>query len=1042
MAIIEATIDGKTIRAEVSSGFLSLPPEEQKRLIREQYNVNQYNSEIPTYSPDMSVGDAMFFAGRLGGLDTVRGLSQIVGYNEEKMSAEQDKLHELMEHPEYGNKVKMAYFGGLILDPAGWVLPVAKARTAWKLFKYGLGTGALVGGASYVDPKAQSLIGEGKLSRPEQAALGAAAGGVLAPAIGKGLQAVTKGYESRVGNKAWKAITKTPELGTSPAGALAGYNFDEDATTEDKMRNALMGALIGGGSIVTKFSPKGRELRQEVGRRVVPKFGLSGQYIHEQGRKMVHENRILGEFNDLVRRLQKLDEPTRKALYKIVVGEAQPDSPENAMLAKEVRETVNKYSKEMVDLGLLSKDTFEKNIETYLHRVYKRPKGAEEGLPPTRLTTDEKIHFAFDELKMRGEVRAMPKDEWEVDKTFYTDQGYEIIKDIDPSEFKGSMKSVPRIVIRRDWTPEERLKMGEIQDVAIGLERTGQLMANDISTARFYKAIADDFSLPGNASEELIKAKGFTKHIPAEYIGGTGRLKYGALSDRWVSPNVENDIIRIEKYRTGTDWTKALDRYKKMNTVWKTTKTVLNLPVHFGNVVSNMQVYDGLGGKWSHFRPAAVEMKDAIVKGVESSDYKAAKEYGVFGGGFVEHELGATSRKILNEYADTVNSVTGFKSIDATIDTLLPHIPDMLIKLGKGTKKWSLDALQKAYQAEDYVYRFGLWKTLMAEGVEDLSKRGIREGAPGYAKAFENLSIDVARKAREGFVDYSIKTPLLQALRHTALPFVAYMYGIIPRLGEIAVSKPWKMAKWALLWHGINSIGEELSPESKTTIDRQRELFGPGSKGTVYGMPGYIPKEIKVPGLKGPRGESAYWNIQRTKPGADIFKGTEPGGFDIPFLPEWLQPMGQFGAAGALARGAFGKRAFKDDPAPWGERPGMIAREFLPNVPIPGFPSYAGQKLERAWRTPRGFLSETKDAQTKESAILQSLGPKLHYADPTKLKMREYYRFKTQADPIRKQLRDLERDRREHKYVGKMDKYRKKKRELEDKLRKLAERYR
>jgi hypothetical protein len=120
----------------------------------------------------------------------------------------------------------------------------------------------------------------------------------------------------------------------------------------------------------------------------------------------------------------------------------------------------------------------------------------------------------------------------------------------------------------------------------------------------------------------------------------------------------------------------------------------------------------------------------------------------------------------------------------------------------------------------------------------------------------------------------------------------------------------------------------------------------------------------------------------------------------------------------------------------------MIAREFLPNVPISGFPSYAGQKLERAWRTPRGFLSETKDPQTKESAILQSIGPKLHYADPAKLKMREYYRFKAQADPIKAQLRELDRHKREHKYDGKMDKYRKEKRRLENKLKKLVEKYR
>ena len=684
---------------------------------------------------DMSRGDALWYAGAMGMGDTVRGVGQISGLYEGE--EHQSKLHELMNHPEWGTEVKAAYFGGLFLDPVGWALPAAKARNAWKMFKYGLGTGAVAGGLGYVDPEAQSLIGEGKLGRLEQAGLGMAAGGVLAPAIGRGipklaeatgLKKLAKGYENRIGKKAWNSITRTPEFATTPMGALYGYNYDPDASTEDKMRNALKGALIGG-TALTKLTAGGRELRQKVGRAVVPNFGLTRGYIHKKGKAMVEENRILMRFNDMVKELQKLEEPARYALYKVVVGEGTPDQV-TAGMAKEIRTVVKKYGQEMVDLGLLSEDTFRKNIDTYLHRVYKAP----ENIMRTKgsdvaMTNDDVIKFSFNELKMRGKIDTIRGRDWEVDRQLYAGKNpdgtftYDIIKadgidtggtalylhkDADhyyKKLYDGEIKP-ESVVVRKDWTPEERLQMGEVQDIAIALERTGQLMANDISAARFYKAIADEFSVhPDDMSKEMRIERGFTEYIPDTRIGDTGRKKYGALADRYVDKNVWNDIVRIEKYRTGDDWTRFLDGYKKLNQVWKTTKTVLNLPVHFNNAVSNMQVYDGLGGKSIYFDEAVKDLWQLHIKGNETEAYRLAKEYGVFGGGFVENELGDSSRKILQSYADATKSTTDIggrfgigKKADRLIDEKLRMMPKYVEKLGRATKKYTYDAMAKLYQ--------------------------------------------------------------------------------------------------------------------------------------------------------------------------------------------------------------------------------------------------------------------------------------------------------------------------------------------------------
>jgi hypothetical protein len=130
---------------------------------------------------DESLASAMAFAFGLGITDTVRGGQQIVGSEKNyltgrNMKDEQAKLKNLMD--EKGFAVTAAYFGGAILDPAGWLIPLAKARTLLKMGGYGMVSGGIAGATGYVDE--DSIIN----SRDKQALLGLVGGGVLAPTIG------------------------------------------------------------------------------------------------------------------------------------------------------------------------------------------------------------------------------------------------------------------------------------------------------------------------------------------------------------------------------------------------------------------------------------------------------------------------------------------------------------------------------------------------------------------------------------------------------------------------------------------------------------------------------------------------------------------------------------------------------------------------------------------------------------------------------------------------------------------------------------------
>ena len=145
------------------------------------------------------VGNAFY----LGFLDTARGVNQMSGMstaNEDvlnKLRAEQKELYKDFDGPG-GYLVAAAYFGGAILDPAGWLIPVTKAKTLYKMAKYGFVTSGLAGALGYVDE--ESILD----SRAKQAAASAVGGAILSPVIGAGVKKF-KGEKIELGVPGFKS---------------------------------------------------------------------------------------------------------------------------------------------------------------------------------------------------------------------------------------------------------------------------------------------------------------------------------------------------------------------------------------------------------------------------------------------------------------------------------------------------------------------------------------------------------------------------------------------------------------------------------------------------------------------------------------------------------------------------------------------------------------------------------------------------------------------------------------------------------------------
>ena len=530
-------------------------------------------------------------------------------------------------------------------------------------------------------------------------------------------------------------------------------------------------------------------------------------------------------------------------------------------------------------------------------------------------------------------------------------------------------------------------------------------MANDVSAHRFYKVIADDYAItPG-----VVRTEAGVRHVvdvPADYhptAVPNNRAQYGELAGKYLPKNIYHDIVTMDKWRSGSMFKSPLMKsYRGLNSWWKLTKTAYNVPVHTNNFSSNIVMYDLNEGSVKGLRQAFKDLLFPTARG-ESARLKLAREHDVFGGNYIGNEVLKKNKALYNAYGNAVG--TGVE----TVDKVFNKVPDTILKIGKQGRRFTFDKAQELYTWEDNLFRFGLFNTLVDKGMNPVL---------------------AAKQAREGFVDYARSAPLLEALRHTALPFASYAYGIVPRLAEAGAKRPWKFAKWAAIIAGVNAIGEDLTNDPER-VARERLLMGSDQDRKLFELPMAPTTMLKLPPQLSPAGpegtdDSKYWNIARNIPG-QAFQFTSQG-YRIPGLPDVMQPTG--GAAGSMIMSGLGINLFTGESIPAGaERWKELGRAFTPNLPIPGIGTYAGTKLQRGM-VPGGFVSETKENQTLLTATLQNLGIRIQSIDVDKLEMQQFYRLKNKYDQISKRFRKLERDFEEGMYAGKEDKYQAKQKQI------------
>lgn len=609
-----------------------------------------------------------------------------------------------------------------------------------------------------------------------------------------------------------------------------------------------------------------------------------------------------------------------KVLQAILTGEAVDDVAMQK-LAEPIRKSIDLLGQEAVELGLLSAESFERNRGAYLHRVYLKNEADQDGLTKTlsSMMGKRRKKIIGEQFKGRGmflevlpvrlmkdlpefakgEIGIPPKgekfrilDEYahqsEMDvgeggkpkpvRRVYWPEGksvparYADFTDNGVWEIRG--KKGGQLVLWRDFTKPERSKMGEIMDARYTITKTYMLMAHDLATGKFYKDIAThpewasseapnekwiDAAEWARTGQRFIKRDGVEwVKVPSTELAGTGgKLRWGALSGKYVREEIWRDINELEVLSRPNVWRKLL-------TSWKLMKTARSPVVHMNNVVSNFLFMD----------MADVRMQDlhagvrAFAEGEGNADYDEAFANGAFGGDAMTQEI---RNNILKPLLDEMTETTGTVSTDPVSRM------DALGKVAQkifGYAKWADGKMIDAYRMEDEIFRMASY----------MRRRSLGD-TPKQAADF----------ARQQFIDYDIRAPWVNMARNSVLPFISYTYRAAPLVAKAMAHHPWKLAKYAMIAQAVNMLGYMLTGDDDE--DRERRSLRDTEQG--YTWVG-APRMIRMP-FNDQYGNPTFLDVRRWIPAGDIF---DTQGND---MPAWLNLGGPLllGAELFLNRSGF-----------------------------------------------------------------------------------------------------------------------------------------
>lgn len=549
-----------------------------------------------------------------------------------------------------------------------------------------------------------------------------------------------------------------------------------------------------------------------------------------------------------------------------------------------------------------------------------------------------------------------------------------------------------KLIVWRDFTKQERVAMGEIDEARYAMAKTLHGMIHDVETGRYLEWIGKTYGKkPGDLIDgDLVEASdrmrdvfkpGEWVQVPETKIPGTNVLKYGKLAGRIIPGPIWNDV----RQTVGFKFKPLGETYAAILGAWKTAKTALSPAVHTNNIMANMVMAD-----WHDVGAGHVLKALRIILGASQRQGK-----GIIGrtgnalsrAGIVDAEA---AREILQRYGDSGANLGSWVTAELQREQLEPLLEALEREIGIAGQTVAgeigvMAALQKAiqlrfpsawdafkptlpgraittearsmidlYEAEDQVFRLAAWLKAKEDGASDLAAGKI---------------------ARRSFLDYNINAPWVQALRNTVLPFISFTYRAVPMLLETAARKPHKLMKLGLVAGALNALGYMLSGGDE---DDERALLPEEKAGSIFGM---VPKLIRMP-WNDEHGAPVFLDIRRFVPVGDIFDlGATHAA--VPMLP-FTVPGGPLALVSELVanKSQFTGKEITLETDTAAEKAAKVAdhiyKAFAPNIIVlPGTHAWTGLVNASSGKTD-AFGREQSTVQATASAFGVKLGSYPH----------------------------------------------------------------
>lgn len=416
--------------------------------------------------------------------------------------------------------------------------------------------------------------------------------------------------------------------------------------------------------------------------------------------------------------------------------------------------------------------------------------------------------------KERNEIVDRIRRHYKTSGEMYLRRAYEMIENeqkfmdglrklVRPRMFKGYTER------RKDLPWEYRKKvLKEIQEAPYLVAKGLSEEYHDRELVKYFSKIAENPKWavsPEEYARNPEKWEGF-KPLP-------GSEKLGRLSGWLVDPYIWDDLNQTAIHRNAMG--KAYDSALRL---WKMGKVVYNPAAQMRNIMSNVILAD-----WAGLPPERVDVwaraaKDMLSK---SGYYAEALETPLLGTEWAGTEV----KQFLKEAADLREG------------TIFDHMTQWVKKVA--------DLPGQGYQA-----------------IEQWGKVAV------FAKArMDGMSIDEAyRHAEKSLFNYNKVPPAIRWAKRWYSPFITFTYKALPRFGETAVRRPWKVLKYLMLMKAVEEIGRLMMGESEEELDREKRVLPEYMRKSV-GL-GQI-SHLRLP-YKDAHGRSKYLDLSYILPWGDV----------------------------------------------------------------------------------------------------------------------------------------------------------------------------